>query len=361
MNQEFRPKKIYVLKEAQNLPLTRYTLKKLAPVPVEITDTLPRSRELVSAGDPVSAGKDILFITVQRGPFLTKCPGTKSVLCCNYYVLELAANCNFDCSYCFLQHYSRAPYLTLYANTDGILPEIEDQISRRRNPLIPLRVGTGEFTDSLSLDSITDFSRVLVPPLAGRKDVILELKTKSSVIKNLLSMPGAPNIVVAWSLNPPGIISSEEKKTASLEERIEAAVSCTDAGYSTAFHFDPVIHFSGWEKEYKKTVDTIFKNINPASVSWISLGALRFTPALKTPIERRTPESRILGGEFLPGKDGKMRYPKKVREIIFKEVNSWIRAYTETVPVYLCMETKEVWKKSLSTTPCRDTRLEGIF
>ena len=41
-----------------------------------------------------------------RGSFLGHCPaGTRGLACCNYLVMNLAANCPMDCGYCFLQEY----------------------------------------------------------------------------------------------------------------------------------------------------------------------------------------------------------------------------------------------------------------
>ena len=56
-------------------------------------------------------------------------------------------------------------------------------------------------------------------------------------------------------------------------------------------------------------------------------------------------------GEFVPGLDGKLRYFKPLRIELFRKVASWIRGHAPDVPVYLCMEDDEVWRKALGFTP----------
>jgi spore photoproduct lyase len=124
---------------------------------------------------------------------------------------------------------------------------------------------------------------------------------------------------------------------------------------------DVINALSDWEKIYEEVVDLIFGAIDPANIAWISLGALRFTPALKPIIERRFSMSRILGGEIIQCSDGKMRYPRIIREELFRKMNGFIRKHSERVPVYLCMEPSLVWKNTLSTLPSCDLRLRGIF
>ena len=65
-----------------------------------------------------------------------------------------------------------------------------------------VRLGTGEFTDSLALDPLTGFSTALAETLRAVPNVIVELKTKSRAIANLLRLEDTGQLVVSWSLNP---------------------------------------------------------------------------------------------------------------------------------------------------------------
>ena len=84
---------------------------------------------------------------------------------------------------------------------------------------------------------------------------------------------------------------------------------------------------------------------------WISLGTLRFPSSVKSVIQNRFPDSKIIYEEFITGPDGKMRYFKPLRIGIYREIIACIRKHAPDVPVYLCMEDDEVWRKSLGFIP----------
>jgi spore photoproduct lyase len=157
-----------------------------------------------------------------------------------------------------------------------------------------MRIGTGEFSDSLMLDHITKYSPAIIEFFNNHKDAVFEFKTKSSNIDNLLKIKHSGNIVVSWSLNPQKIIDKNEFFTASLSDRLASAKECAKSGYKIGFHFDPIIYFKGWEREYGKVIDLLFSKIKPKDIAWISMGTFRFKPELKSIIENRFPENEIL-------------------------------------------------------------------
>jgi len=55
--------------------------------------------------------------------------------------------------------------------------------------------------------------------------------------------------------------------------------------------------------------------------------------------------------EFVPGLDGKMRYPQPLRVELFTKMNEWIRARAGSVPSYICMDSYDVWEQATGTTP----------
>ena len=54
-------------------------------------------------------------------------------------------------------------------------------------------------------------------------NVILELKTKSANIGHLLKSNPPPNLICTWSLNPQIIVDNEERGSAPLDKRLDAA------------------------------------------------------------------------------------------------------------------------------------------
>jgi len=287
--------------------------------------------------------KETLRMISYRGEFLKPCPGTKGYICCGYRILQIGTNCPLDCSYCILQGYFNKPALRVFVNLIGRL--IDD------HPEGIFRIGTGEFSDSLALDHILGWSDLLLPFFASRKNAVLELKTKTDRIEGLLSSPHRDRIIVSWSLNSHQISAREEKGAPSIRKRIEAAKRCQEEGYVLGFHFDPLILHSEWREGYTKVVDMLDHYIDPDRVIWISLGCLRYMPILKEIARRRHLGSRILHGEFVPGLDQKMRYFKPIRIEMYSYMAEILLKWFKHPGLYLCMESDEVWSRSLGWSP----------
>ncbi len=359
--EHYLPDIIYIDDSAHSYSKTWNIVEKLPRVPGRrVRDKAEVLTSLEHNGWRVEAGKQILFLTTQKGRFFKKCPGTKGLVCCNYYVLNFATNCHLDCSYCILQgYYENNPCITFFVNVDDLLNELDQIFSE--NPQQIYRVGTGEFTDSLAMDEITEFSKLIVPFFARYQNATLELKTKADTIENLLDLEHQEGTSVAWSVNAPRMIASEEPKTATLDERLQAAALCQEAGYRIGFHFDPIFLYPEWKEDYHRVVERLFEAVLPDHISWISLGGFRYAPDLKPVIRQRFPNSQILCGEFVRCADGKMRYLKHLRLKVYESILAKIKQYGKHIPVYLCMESRQVWKQVYGWTPNCDQDVAHIF
>ncbi|OGC07025.1 hypothetical protein A3H38_03885 [candidate division WOR-1 bacterium RIFCSPLOWO2_02_FULL_46_20] len=263
------------------------------------------------------------------------CPCEAGCVSCNYVVISHILGCPYNCSYCFLHTYYGKDEIVVYDNDDELLAQVSDCMEKVDQPL---RIGTGQFSDSLALDRETGLSKKLIKLFAQQNKHLLELKTKSAEVDHLLDLDHKGRTVFAWSINPERVIQSEEFETVSLNDRVNAAQRCVAVGYRVGFHFDPIIYYVGWQDEYKQVVDLIFSEIKAKDIAWISLGALRHPPELKNKIACST-------GEMVLGADGKMRYLESIRIDLFKTTHKYINFHSKNVSVYLCMEKEEIWAK----------------
>jgi len=344
------PELVYIEANCFDLPATQTILKRLPHVPHKIiSSTVEMQDDFISFTDPIGAGKRFLLLAEQKGDFIKPCPCTPDYIGCNYFIINLDLNCPLDCTYCILQQYLSDPWLTLHVNTVKLWQQLDVFLSKIKHPL---RIGTGELGDSLVLDHITRRSQKLISYFRRHPHAILELKTKTLNIRNILETEAAENIVIAWSLNAEQIAKTDEKGAPSSIARIKAAAQVVKRGYRVAFHFDPIIRFSGWKEGYAEVVDQLLTHIPAARIAWISMGTLRFTAALKPVIRERFPASRIIYEEFVRGKDGKYRYFRPLRVELYKELVHLLRRAKNTViPLYFCMENKTVWRDVLKKEP----------
>ncbi len=345
------PKKIYINRNSEHLPMAQRILENAGNIPVEfIEDPKDLIDDVLISRDPVGEGKKILLVTNQKGEYVKPCPCTPAYIGCNYFIINSELNCPLDCSYCILQLYLNNPLITVHANTGDLWRELD--VFLGRNQTRRIRIGTGELGDSLALDHLTNRSTELISRFASYPNACLELKTKSVNIDNILKLTPPQNVVIAWSLNTRKIARQEEQSAPSVRDRIRAARLVSQSGYRVGFHFDPIIHYKGWEDGYAEIIEDLMAHVAPEKIAWISLGSLRFPPALKPIIQKRFPETKIIYEEFIIGKDGKARYPKQLRKRLFGYVFDRLRkAGAKSVPVYFCMESKDVWSEVQKKTP----------
>ncbi len=342
----FIPQKIYIDRKVQNEKVTLNVLKNLGD-----SSVAPQNDDVVFIDDvkdiglssSLEKGREVLLVTSFKGEVFEHCPaGKPGMVCCNYFIFPFAQNCHMDCEYCFLQYYLNKQVMVIYANIEEMLQKLEKALENRKTFC---RVGTGEYADSLALDHLTGISTLLIPFFATKKNAVLELKTKTNNIDNLLKMEPGNGTVVAWSINPKSIVDQYEHGTSSLEDRLEAALSCAKAGYKVAFHLDPMIYYEGWEKGYQDLIEIIYEKVGQYSIEWISLGNLRMTSDLKTMMKLRFPNSPLWGEEMVRGIDGKFRYPKKLRIEMYQKIWNFILEKRGDQKMYLCMEHPDIWSQ----------------
>ncbi len=342
MAKSYSPKSLFIEESVLNEPLTQSVIKNLPHLTPQYF-TGPLESQFSSLTD--KQGKEVLVIAKQKGHFLKACPGAKDSLCCGYFILESASNCNYECTYCVLQSYLNSPPLIIYANLNDMFNELEGIFST--SPKTQFRIGTGELSDSLSHDHITEFSKYVVPFFAKTQKACIELKTKSIQIENLQDLDHQGRTIVSWSLNTKKMAHQEELKTPNIEERLAAARICQEWGYPLSFHLEPLLFYPEWEQDYQELIQSLFKHIRPKQIKWISLGGLRLLGNLKEIAQEKFPKSSYLYEEFIPGTDGKLRYLKMIRLEMYRKISRWIRDCGGIVPMYLCMESSEVWRKGL--------------
>lgn len=290
-----------------------------------------------------------LVRSVNRGEFWKPCPGTTAGYhCCGYQILTPLTGCGMYCSYCVLQVYFDHQCQVVYENIDDLRNEVAAKMDKWQGVV---RFGTGEFGDSLYQEPALGLSRQIAKILEPYPNVVVEFKTKSINIDQLFQISRPEKVVIGFSMNTPSMICQLEKGTASLLQRLDAARRCIDMGFWVAFHFDPMVQYCGWEKEYRQVVDMIFETIkDPQRIAWWSMGGFRTMPRLKQQLKQSNRHLPLFSGEMLLGEDRKLRYIRPVRIAFYRAMREQVEKYYPAIPLYLCMESPEVWEASEMAT-----------
>lgn len=353
----FRLKKIFINKSIVDEPLTRRVLARCSGIPFEVIDDGKMKAYLDQI--TLAMGKRILYMTWHPGEMVKPCPGTlPPYLCCRYTVINQMIQCPIDCTYCILQNYLESPVVTLYVNFSDVFRSVNQLLSDQ--PSRFFRFGTGELTDSLALDHLTEFSKDFIHFFSKKRNALIEFKTKTVQVGNLLNS-SSKNVVVSWSLNPQKIVSKEEFLSSRLQERLLAAQQCQERGFLLGFHFDPILWVPKWEALYSKLIQQIFSYVDGSRIAWISLGSLRYPFPLKKIIQQRFTQTRIIYEEVIQGMDGKMRYPKPMRVEMYQKIYGWLKDQDPDLFVYFCMESAEIWDRVMGTHPESNEELDFWF
>ncbi|MEJ2627319.1 MAG: hypothetical protein P8078_02005 [bacterium] len=349
---KFPINKIFIDKKAKEFDLTKRILRN-SNTPHEIVT----GHDLHSC--TINKGKKTLYVTVPQGEVIKQCPGTgEPYICCRYFVINQQIQCPMDCTYCILQNYLSSAYLTMYADINLICQQVETFLKKYPHRLF--RIGTGELTDSLALDYLSEVTLDFLKFFSREKNTIIEFKTKTDTIQNLLRFP-LDNAVISWSVNPQELVKKYEIHSASLKKRLQAAQKCQDKGFMLGFHFDPLLYVQNWEELYKEVIDQIFSSVDSSRIAWVSLGSLRYPPELQRIMKKRFPGYQIIYEEMILGLDGKLRYPRPLRIAMFKKIYDYLKCKDADLFIYFCMESEDVWERVMGKNPESNAGLDYWF
>jgi len=356
MNRNHQFQRIYITESSLLDSVTKEILSK---TPRRIQRIIPDDYNFAAEVQDLDP-KTVLLLTRSKGDIVKGCPGTdESYLCCNYQVVNQTQNCPLHCTYCILQFYLNQPATVLYTNYDEIFLELKRKIARQ--PKRFFRIGTGELGDSLAIEGSVLFAKQAIRVFAETPNVLLELKSKTTNIQDLLHLEHNGHTVLAWSLNPQEIIHQNELKTAQLIPRLEAAQKMAEAGYLLAFHVDPILFHRDWERLYSELIDELYLHVDPRQIAWISMGSLRFPPSMKEKIIERYPNTIIPYAEMVRGMDGKLRYARPLRLPMYRLIYQKLTAVPSPPFIYFCMESSLIWKEVFGKAPESNAHLDFMF
>lgn len=234
----------------------------------------------------------------------------------NYYFSHML-NCLYDCRYCFLQGmYSSANYV-VFVNYEDFMADIKNM---SQNTSVTNYFFSGYDCDSLAYEPVTHFLNEFIPFFRELKNSILELRTKSTNIKELLRQESYPHCVVAFSFTPDFISQAVEYKVPSIEKRLQALKEVAEKGWPIGLRFDPLIYHPDFKELYQELIIAVFQNIKAEQVHSVSLGPLRFPDKMYQKITQLYPHDPLLSQPLY--KQGNIF---SYREELERSMKDWIQ------------------------------------
>lgn len=222
----------------------------------------------------------------------------------NYYFSHLL-NCVYDCRYCFLQGMYQSAHYVLFVNFEDFQQEIRRVAAE--HPGEPVHFFSGYDGDSLAMEPMTGFAESFLPMFRELPNASLELRTKSTQTRSLLTGAALPNAIVAFSFTPRAVALALEAGTPAVDKRLAAAQRLQQRGWPIGLRFDPIVYFQDWQRGYRELFADVFRALDPDAIHSVSLGTFRLPEAFFRRMAGLYPEEPLFAGP-LASRDGMVSY-----------------------------------------------------
>ena len=237
-----------------------------------------------------------------------------------WYFLKNSLNCVYDCKYCYLKWAFKNDKLVVFVNYDEIKKQVLNLVGKITDKVW---FYSSDYSDNLAIDNLTNFSLEFIPFFETLDNAMMEIRTKSINIKNLLKLKPAKNTEIAFSLNPSEVVKSYEKLTPSLEARIKAINTLIDLWWKVWVRFLPLLEIDNYKEVYTRFLDNIIEKIDFSKINSIFIWGLMFTHKDYSNILKKEPYLDLL--YKLEKSDDFYRESKEVRFWFYEQFSKYIK------------------------------------
>lgn len=250
----------------------------------------------------------------------------------NYYFSHVL-NCLYDCRYCFLQGMYNSAHYVLFVNYEAFQDNIRELCNQ--TPDEAVHFFSGYDCDSLALEPVTGFAESFLPFFAELPNAWLELRTKSTQVRSLLSRDPLPRCVVAFSLSPDDFAQKVEAKAPTLQKRLDALCKCQENGWLVGLRFDPLLYQADYQQQYQALFEQVFTRINPERLHSVSLGVFRLPENFFKKIHALYPDEKLFASP-LGRQQGMVSYPKTLEQDMIGYCTEQLMAYIPQEKFFPC-------------------------
>ncbi|ADQ40671.1 DNA repair photolyase-like protein [Caldicellulosiruptor acetigenus I77R1B] len=262
---------IYIEREIISHPITKIILDKF---PNSVLVEIDNYKEVFSRPRQNYKLQEIskkLILAKKKGEFLYPGPPLCHDFGYNhFYYTSLILNCIFSCDYCFLKGMYSSANIVIFVNIEDYFEEIDSVLKRH-----PLYLSVSYDTDIMAFEKIVPFCTMFIEYATSRKDLTIEIRTKTANYEVLQSLKPPENVILAWTLSPQEIIEEFEHKTPSLSARLDAIKKAIENEWNVRLCFDPILFTNNWKEIYLKFINNVFEEIQPSKITDISVGVFR--------------------------------------------------------------------------------------
>ena len=248
----------------------------------------------------------------------------------NFYYTSSIINCVYDCEYCYLQGVYSSGNIVIFVDIEKVFEEVEELY----NKLKTLYLCISYDTDLLAIENICGFSEKWYYFIEDKKDLKIELRTKSGNIDKFLNLKPLDNFIVAFTLSPENLALKNEKYTASFKNRVNAIKELQEKGWEVRICIDPLIYSDNFEKNYSQMIKYLFNEIDREKIIDVSIGVFRISKEYLKKMRNQNQNSEIL---YYPFEciDGVYTYSDKIKSYMINFIKEQFLKYIDEKKIYI--------------------------
>ena len=248
----------------------------------------------------------------------------------NFYYTSSIINCVYDCEYCYLQGVYSSGNIVIFVDIEKVFEEVEELY----NKLKTLYLCVSYDTDLLAIENICGFSEKWYYFIEDKKDLKIELRTKSGNIDKFLNLKPLDNFIIAFTLSPENLALKNEKYTASFKNRVKAIKELQEKGWKVRICIDPLIYSDNFEENYSQMIEYLFNEIDKEKVVDVSIGVFRISKEYLKKMRNQNQNSEIL---YYPFEciDGVYTYSDKTKSYMINFIKEQFLKYININKIYM--------------------------
>ena len=281
---------VYVEREVAEHPRTARVLARVKPQQVITCEHYGEIFNRHNQNFRLQKARPALILAAKHGRRLLPVPPAYGLSPGPAYYFSHMLNCLYDCRYCFLQGMFRSAHYVLFVNYEDFIADIHAQCTGSEQACW---LFSGYDCDSLALEPLTGFAQTFIPACAEIPNLWLELRSKSSQIRSLLTMAPLTRCVCAFSLSPNVVVDSFEHRTPSLATRLTAIARLQRHGWPIGLRFDPLLPIADFEAVHSAFFGQVFAAIDGTVLHSVTLGVLRLPRTQARTIAQLYPDESL--------------------------------------------------------------------
>ncbi len=329
----FIPKRILFEKNALNYPIGNQIYQKfITQKDIEVIELNKNRIKEKIPGDTQKdfhqEGKNTLVVGVKTGLNFQSCKPSA------HYQLPLLSGCIGQCQYCYLNtNLGDKPYMRVNVNVDDILGQADSYIQKRL-PEITIFEGSAT-SDPVPVEPYSNLLKTAIEHFSKSSNGRFRFVTKFTDVDTLLDIDHQGHTEIRFTLNTNKVIQDYERRTPSMEKRMEAAKKAITAGYPSGFLIAPVFLYENWKEDYKHLLLKLRDHLpeQPSHPITFEIISHRYTSRAKQVISEIYPDNQLPMNEeersFKYGQFGygKYVYPKEA----LKEISTFFQSEIATI------------------------------